>query len=72
MTPEFENLGEAFELAQDFESRKQAYLNLVAEWENVTPGMYLWRNVVSYITAEDLAWDPGNSPVTIFDNKYMK
>ena len=72
MTPDFEKLGEAFELAQDFDSRKQAYLDLVAEWEDVTPGMYLWRNVVSYVVDEDLDWDPGNSAATVFDNLYMK
>lgn len=72
MTPKFEKLGEAFELTQEFPNRKAAYLDLVAEWENVTPGMYLWRNVVSYAIDKDLDWDPGNSAVTIFDNKYMK
>jgi peptide/nickel transport system substrate-binding protein len=72
MSPEFERLGKMFEQAQDFESRKAAYLELVAEWENQTPGMYLWRNVVSYATSDDLDWDPGNSATTIFGNKYLK
>ena len=72
MTPEFERLGNEFELAQDFESRKAAYLALVDEWERVTPGMYLWRNVVSYAIDDDLDWDPGNTVITIFDNKYLK
>lgn len=72
MTSEFENLGIAFETAQDFDVRKQAYLDLVEEWENVTPGMYLWRNVVSYAVSDELNWDPGNSAVTIFDNRYLK
>jgi peptide/nickel transport system substrate-binding protein len=71
MTPEFEELGTAFEQAQEFEERYQAYLDLVAEWEDVTPGMYLWRNVVTYAIDEDLQWDPGNSAVTIFDHLYM-
>ena len=43
MSPEFERLGKMFEQAQDFESRKAAYLELVAEWENQTPGMYLGK-----------------------------
>ncbi|MEM9812208.1 MAG: ABC transporter substrate-binding protein [Pseudomonadota bacterium] len=72
MTPEFEELGTAFELAQGFEERKAAYLALVGAWEDATPGMYLWRNVVSYATRDDLDWDPGNSAVTIFDKYYMK
>ncbi len=71
MTEDFVTLGETFEQTQDFEGRKQAYLDLVAEWEKVTPGMYLWRNVVSYAVSEDLPWDPGNSAVTIFDHLYL-
>jgi len=71
MTEDFVKLGEVFEQTQDFEGRKQAYLDLVAEWERVTPGMYLWRNVVSYAIDDDLQWDPGNSAVTIFDHLYM-
>ena len=71
-TDRFLELGEKFESAQDFESRNAAYLELVEEWENVTPGMYLWRNVVSYAAQDDLEWDPGNSAVTIFDKMYMK
>jgi peptide/nickel transport system substrate-binding protein len=70
-TPRFFELGEKFAAAQDFESRNAAYLDLVEEWENVTPGMYLWRNVVSYALREDLDWDPGNTEVTIFDKMYL-
>ena len=71
-TDKFLELGEKFESSQDFESRNAAYLELVEEWENVTPGMYLWRNVVSYAVRDDLVWDPGNSAVTIFDKMYLK
>ena len=70
-TDRFLELGEKFELAQEFDARNAAYLELVDEWENVTPGMYLWRNVASYAVREDLEWDPGNTTVTIFDNHYM-
>ena len=72
MTPEFVELGNRFERTQEFEDRKAAYLDLVTEWERVTPGMYLWRNVVSYAKSDDLDWDPGNSAVTIFGNKFLK
>lgn len=71
-TDKFLELGEKFEAAQEFDERNAAYLELVDEWENVTPGMYLWRNVVSYAKRDDLDWDPGNSAVTIFDKFYMK
>lgn len=71
-TDRFLELGEKFEAAQEFDERNAAYLELVGEWEDVTPGMYLWRNVVSYAVSADLDWDPGNSAVTIFDKFYMK
>ena len=70
-TDEFLSLGETFEAAQDFESRNVAYLDLVEEWENVKPGMFLWRDVVSYAIRDDLGWDPGNSAVTIYDRMYQ-
>lgn len=70
-TEAFLELGQTFEEAQQFEERHAAYLALVEEWEDVTPGMYLWRNVVSYAVRDDLDWDPGNSAVTIFDKMYM-
>ncbi len=70
-TDRFLELGEKFEMAQEFDARNAAYLELVEEWENVTPGMYLWRNVASYAVRDDLDWDPGNTTVTIFDNHYM-
>ncbi len=70
-TDRFLELGMKFESAQEFDARNSAYLELVEEWENVTPGMYLWRNVVSYAAREDLDWDPGNSAVTIFDDLYL-
>lgn len=71
-TDKFLELGEAFVQAQDFDTRKAAYLDLVAEWEDMTPGMYLWRNVVTYGVRDGLDWDPGNSAVTIFDNRFLK
>lgn len=70
-TERFLEIGERFAAAQEFDERHAAYLDLVEEWENVTPGMYLWRNVVSYGVREDLDWDPGNDSVTIFDRMYM-
>lgn len=71
-TDRFIEIGERFADAQELEARKAAYLELVAEWEDVTPGMYLWRNVVSFGLRDDLDWDPGNTDVTIFDRMYMK
>lgn len=71
-TDKFLELGDKFVKAQDFDSRKAAYLELVAEWEDITPGMYLWRNVVSYGVRDGLDWDPGNSAVTVFDNRFLK
>lgn len=71
-TDEFLEIGARFAASESFEDRKAAYLELVDEWENITPGMYLWRNVVSYGFRDGLDWDPGNSAVTIFDKMYLK
>lgn len=67
----FLELGETFAASEDFESRNQAYLDLVAEWEDLTPGMYLWRNVITYAMRDDLDWDPGNASETLFDKMYL-
>lgn len=72
MTPEFEEAGERFARATEFEEKNQAYLDLVAEWEDVTPGMYLWRNVQSYAMREDLKFDPGNTSVTEFTSDFLE
>lgn len=68
----FLKTGQRFADAQNFDERNEAYLELVEEWEEITPGMYLWRNVVSYGVRDNLDWDPGNSAVTIFDTMYMQ
>ncbi|MEP3276081.1 MAG: ABC transporter substrate-binding protein [Stappiaceae bacterium] len=71
-TPEFYTAGEAFESAEDFDARKAAYLTLVDEWENVTPGMYLWRNVITYAHKDDLDFKTGSVARTLFDHLHLK
>jgi len=71
-TPKFYELGEAFESAEEFEARKAAYLALVDEWENVTPGMYLWRNVMTYAYRDNLTFRTGAVSRTVFDNLYLQ
>ncbi|TPW26781.1 ABC transporter substrate-binding protein [Martelella alba] len=64
--------GETFERGQTFEEKDKAYLDLVKDWEDVTPGMYLWRNVQSFAISDKYEWNPGTSQLTIFDNTFMK
>ncbi len=70
-TPRFYELGEAFEAAEDFETRKAAYLALVEEWETVTPGMYLWRNVMTYAMRDGVSFTTGSVQRTVFDHLHV-
>lgn len=67
----FLEAGQRFERALTFEEKNKAYLDLVAAWEEVTPGMYLWRNVQSFAMRDDLGFNPGNTAVTIFTQPYL-
>lgn len=66
-TDRFFELGQKFEKAADFEARKAAYLELVEEWENVTPGFYFWRNVQTYAMRDDITLETGSVQRTVFD-----
>ena len=63
--------GERFERAQTFEEKNAAYLDLVKDWEDVTPGMYLWRNVQTFAMSDKYEWDPGSSQLTIFTSDFL-
>ncbi len=70
-TDAFLEIGAAFEVESDPERRKQLYLDLVDEWENVTPGMYLWRNVVTYAYRDGIDWRTGAVARTLFDSLFL-
>ena len=70
-TDAFLEIGARFEVESDIEARKQLYLDLVEEWENVTPGMYLWRNVVTYAYREGIEWRTGAVARTVFDSLFL-
>lgn len=55
-TDRFLELGRAFEREEDLERRRALYLDLVEEWETVTPGMYMWRNVLIWAHRADYDW----------------
>ncbi|WP_197434039.1 ABC transporter substrate-binding protein [Agrobacterium vitis] len=63
--------GERFEKAQSFEEKKAAYLDLVKDWEDVTPGFDLWRNVQTFAISDKFKWNPSGSQLTIFDSTFM-
>lgn len=71
-TDRFLEIGYEFEKETDFNKRKELYLQLVEEWENVTPGMYLWRNVLTYAYSDKIEWTTGAVPRTLFDGLYLK
>lgn len=64
--------GNRFEASASFADRKAAYLDLVEEWENITPGMYLWRNVITYAYRDGIDWRTGASARTLFDHLFLK
>lgn len=71
-TVNFLRIGEEFEKETDLGKRKKLYLELVAEWENITPGMYLWRNVLTYAIRNNIDWQTGASARTLFDSLHLK
>jgi peptide/nickel transport system substrate-binding protein len=70
-TDAFLEAGDRFARAQDFEARHAAYLDLLAEWEEVTPALYMWRNVQTFAMREGLSFNPGNTLVTVFDDRFV-
>ncbi|WP_172294767.1 ABC transporter substrate-binding protein [Pseudoruegeria sp. HB172150] len=57
-TPEYLAAGEKFLNAVEFEERKEAYLELSAAWQEVTPCMYLWKSVYNWAHRADVTWVP--------------
>ncbi|RVT69891.1 ABC transporter substrate-binding protein [Agrobacterium sp. CNPSo 2736] len=70
-TEAFIEAGERFERAQTFEERNAAYLDMLEEWEEVTPAFYLWRNIATYALSEDIDWNPGNTQAAVFTADYV-
>lgn len=70
-TDGFLEAGQRFARAQEFDERYAAYMELLAEWEDVMPAMYLWRNVQTFAMRDGLEFDPGSTQVTVFDERYV-
>ena len=71
-TEKFIQLGSEFEQESDIAKRKDLYLQLVDEWETVTPGMYMWRNVQTFAYRDGIKWHTGSVARTLFDHKFLK
>jgi peptide/nickel transport system substrate-binding protein len=71
-TPRFYELGEKFEAESDLAKRKAYYLQLVDEWEDITPGMYLWRNVSNWAHKKSIHWVPTTTNNMYFGPEFMK
>ena len=70
-TPLFYELGAKFEAEADLKKRKAHYLQLVAEWERVTPGMYLWRNVSTWAHRKGIKWTSTATNTMLFDGEHL-
>lgn len=57
-TPRFVELGNAFDAATEFEARKAAFQALSSEWQDVTPGMYMWKSVYNWAHKANFDWKP--------------
>jgi peptide/nickel transport system substrate-binding protein len=71
-TERFLELGRAFEAAVDPAERRAAYLALVEEWEEITPAMYLWRNLNTFAHKSRFEWIPTATGVMNFDAAYFR
>lgn len=70
-TEEFLEAGNRFARAEEFEDRYAAYRDLLAAWEDVTPALYMWRNVQSFAMRDTMSFDPGSTQVTVFDDRFV-
>lgn len=55
-TERFLEIGRRFERAVDFEERRQAFIELSSEWQDVTPGFYLWKSVYNWAHSDAYEW----------------
>ncbi|NTA59841.1 ABC transporter substrate-binding protein [Agrobacterium tumefaciens] len=65
-TPEYIRLGEAFVKAIDFEERKAAYLALSAEWQRMTPALYLWKLTANFAHHHSIEWTPAAGEMRMY------
>jgi len=55
---EFAALGTAIEQGSDFDTRQQAYSDLLDLWDDLVPAILLYRPVEAYGVRKDLEWTP--------------
>ncbi len=70
-TERFLELGQAFERETDLDRRRDLYLELVAEWEDVSPALYMWRNVLTWAHRDGMRWTPQNNSGMRFYGDYI-
>ena len=56
----------AFQQEEDLDRRIELYHELLAEWEDITPGFYLWRNVISVAVRDGVNWAPFATNTMLF------
>lgn len=65
-TPEFVKLGEAFSRSTDFEERKAAFQKLSAEWQRVTPALYMWQQFSTVAHVSSIEWTPASGEMRMY------
>ncbi|MEM8590456.1 MAG: ABC transporter substrate-binding protein [Pseudomonadota bacterium] len=70
-TDRFIELGNAFQQEEDLDRRIELYHELLAEWEDITPGFYLWRNVISVAVRDGVNWAPFATNTMMFGPGYI-
>ncbi len=65
-TPRFVELGEEFVNTVGFEERRDAYLALSEEWQNVTPGFYMWKRLFSFAHRTGVTWAPSSGEMRMY------
>lgn len=71
-SPKFNEIGAAFSKASDFEERKRLYLALSAEWQDITPGLYMWKSVYNWAHRSGIKFQPVGDSDMRMHGDYLK
>ncbi|ADO43984.1 ABC transporter substrate-binding protein [Ketogulonicigenium vulgare] len=58
--------GARFNSALTFEERFTAFKDLSAAWQEVTPALFMWRQVGSFAVRDGVTWHPAGSEMRMF------
>lgn len=67
----FVELGKAFDQTIEFEDRNKAFIALSNEWQDITPGFYLWKSVYNWAHTDKFAWHTAAGEMRMYGD-YLK